>query len=213
MADSSHSSSPEQCTAESMNGKEPALRPPFRHWGLSTRFAALHRDPTVALRPQCLRSAESGATACAARAADAGAERSDGPKGCPAPLPLWPCRGAQLQADQGRALFEPPGEFARTPPEARTAGCPEAQRRGRGQRGRPFFGTFLSATRKKGTAPPGAPPGSRPGKKQAANHENSSRWRFSAVRQTEPEKQKSISNQRPQHRPHRRSIRTDQPER
>jgi len=38
--------------------------------------------------------------------ADAEAERSDGPKGCPAPLPLWPCRGAQLQADQGRVLLE-----------------------------------------------------------------------------------------------------------
>jgi len=31
--------------AASMNGKEPALRPPFRDWGLSTSFAALHRDP------------------------------------------------------------------------------------------------------------------------------------------------------------------------
>ena len=134
-----------KCAASDVHGKGHALRPPFRDWGLSTRFAALHRDPTVALRPQCLRSAESGATACAARAADAGAERSDGPKGCPAPLPLWPCRGAQLQADQGRALFEPPGEFARTPPEARTAGCPVAQRRGHGQRGRLLFGDFLSA--------------------------------------------------------------------
>jgi len=38
-----------------MNGKEQALRPAFRDWGLSTSFAALHRDPTVALRPQCLR--------------------------------------------------------------------------------------------------------------------------------------------------------------
>jgi len=76
-----------KCAASDMNGKGHALRPPFRDWGLSTNFAALHRDPTVALRPQCLRSAESGATACAARAADAGAERSDGPKGCSVPLP------------------------------------------------------------------------------------------------------------------------------
>jgi len=71
-----------KCAASDVHGKGHALRPPFRDWGLSTRFAALHRDPTVALRPQCLRGSESGPAACAARAADAGAERSDGPKGC-----------------------------------------------------------------------------------------------------------------------------------
>ncbi len=42
-----------------------------------------------------------------------------------------------------------------TPPNPSTAGCPGAQRRGRRQWGRPFFGSFLSATRKKGTRTPG----------------------------------------------------------
>ena len=42
-----------------------------------------------------------------------------------------------------------------TPPNPSTAGCPGAQRRGRRQWGRPFFGSFLSATRKKGTRMPG----------------------------------------------------------
>ena len=42
-----------------------------------------------------------------------------------------------------------------TPPNPSTAGCPGAKRRGRRQWGRPFFGSFLSATRKKGTRMPG----------------------------------------------------------
>ncbi|RAN66240.1 hypothetical protein B5P40_32075, partial [Bacillus sp. SRB_8] len=52
-------------------------------------------------------------------------------------------------------------EFMRTPPSPSTAGCrarPKGER-GRGQWGRPFFGDFLSAKRKKVTAPPGAHPG------------------------------------------------------
>src|SRR5690606_37723716 len=52
--------------------------------------------------------------------------------------------------------------LSETPPRPSTAGYPEAQRRGRRQRGRPFFGYFLSAKRKKVTAPPGAHPGLRP---------------------------------------------------
>ena len=55
-----------------------------------------------------------------------------------------------------------------TPLDASTAGCPVAKRRGRRQWGRPFFGDFLSAKRKKVTAPPGAHPGSRPLQKHAA---------------------------------------------
>ena len=55
----------------------------------------------------------------------------------------------------------------RCTPWPSTPGCPVAQRRGRRQQGRPFFGDFLSARRKKVTAPPGAHPGLRPQPKHA----------------------------------------------
>jgi len=48
-----------------------------------TSFAALHRDPTVALRPQCLRSAESGPTACAAFAPTPWGRAQRWPEGLP----------------------------------------------------------------------------------------------------------------------------------
>ena len=86
-----------------------------------------------------------------ARAA-CGAERSDGPSD-----PLWLRRGAQLLADQGSQLSEQ-SEFCETPPKASTAGCPVAQRRGRRQRGRLFFGYFLLAKQKKVTRLPGRDP-------------------------------------------------------
>ena len=81
-----------------------------------------------------------------------GAERSDGPCSCLAVLlpgrpPLWLRRGAQLQADKGSRLFER-SEFSETPPEARTAGCPVAQRRGRRQWGRRSLVTFFRRERK-----------------------------------------------------------------
>jgi hypothetical protein len=61
----------------------------------------------------------------------------------PAPdCPLWMRRGAQAQADQGSRLSEPKASSSETPPEPSTAGCPVAQRRGRRNQGRLFFGDF-----------------------------------------------------------------------
>ncbi len=75
------------------------------------------------------------------------------------PGPLCVRRGAQRLADQGPRMFER-SEFARTPPAASTAGCPEAKRRGRRQWGRLFFADFLLAKQKKVRPPPGGTPGS-----------------------------------------------------
>ena len=72
----------------------------------------------------------------------------------PAPdsdCPLWMRRGAQAQADQGSRLSEPKASSSETPPEPSTAGCPVAQRRGRRNQGRLFFGDFLLAKQKKVT--------------------------------------------------------------
>ena len=82
------------------------------------------------------------------------AERSKGPT-----HPLWLRRGAQRFADKGSQLSER-SEFCETPRNASTAGCPGAQRRGRRQWGRLFFGYFLLAKQKKVTRPPGRNPGS-----------------------------------------------------
>ena len=76
----------------------------------------------------------------------------------PVPPPLCACRGAQLQAEKGPRVFER-SEFARTPPEASTAGCPGAERRGHAQWGRLSLVTFFGET-KKVTHPPGRHPGS-----------------------------------------------------
>jgi hypothetical protein len=78
----------------------------------------------------------------------------------PAPdsdCPLWMRRGAQVQADQGSRLSEPKASSSETPPEPSTAGCPVAQRRGRRNQGRLFFGDFLLAKQKKVTCMPGNP--------------------------------------------------------
>src|SRR5215207_9233791 len=85
--------------------------------------------------------------------------------------PLWPRRGAQLFADQGRELFER-SEFARTPRKASTAGCPQ---RSGGSRpvGSPFLGYFLLAKQKKVTRLPGRHPGS--GLGTTARYESSAR--------------------------------------
>ena len=73
------------------------------------------------------------------------AERSDGPRG--PRVRSHPCARAEERSGMGgaRAL-----QAARSAAE------------GRGDRGRPFFGYFLSAKRKKVTALPGAHPGLRP---------------------------------------------------
>jgi len=73
--------------------------------------------------------------------------------------PLCMRRGAQGFADQGSQLFER-SEFCETPRNPSTAGCPVAQRRGRRQWGRLFFGYFLLAKQKKVARPPGRHPAS-----------------------------------------------------
>jgi hypothetical protein len=71
------------------------------------------------------------------------------PSGCAEKHRVWRIRARVCLSDAQRR------ELSETPPNPSTAGCPGAQRRGRRQWGRPFFGSFLSATRKKGTRTPG----------------------------------------------------------
>lgn len=52
--------------------------------------------------------------------------------------------------------------LSETPLGLSTAGCPEAQRRGRRQQGRLFFGYFLLAKQKKVARPPGRDPAQAP---------------------------------------------------
>jgi hypothetical protein len=112
-----------------------------------------------------------------------GAERSDGPCGCPTrgfpSVCAWGAQGAGWHARRSaRASWTDSPQLSersaagaqrvlRCTPWPGTPGCPVAQRRGRRQQGRPFFGDFLSARRKKVTAPPGAHPGLRPQPKHA----------------------------------------------
>ena len=76
--------------------------------------------------------------------------------------PLCACRGAQLQADKGRACLSA-ASFARTPPGASTAGCPK---RSAGTRtvGSPFFCLLFFGETKKSESPAGARPGPHPKK-------------------------------------------------
>ncbi len=59
-------------------------------------------------------------------------------------------------------------EFERDPAGREHRRLPRSEAKGSQTGGRPFFGDFLSAKRKKVTAPPGAHPGSRPWQKHAA---------------------------------------------
>ena len=68
------------------------------------------------------------------------------PSGCAEEHRVWRIRARDCLSE---------ASSSETPPNPSTAGCPVAKRRGRRQWGRPFFGTFLSATRKKGTRMPG----------------------------------------------------------
>ena len=52
-------------SASGLKSREHPWCPEVQDWGRSTSFAARNRDPTVALRPQCLRGSESGPAACA----------------------------------------------------------------------------------------------------------------------------------------------------
>jgi len=71
------------------------------------------------------------------------------PSGCAEERRVWRIRARVCLSDAQRR------ELSETPLNPSTAGCPVAKRRGRRQWGRPFFGSFLSATRKKGTRTPG----------------------------------------------------------
>ena len=68
------------------------------------------------------------------------------PSGCTEERRVWRVRARDCLSE---------ASSSETPPNPSTAGCPVAKRRGRRQWGRPFFGSFLSATRKKGTRTPG----------------------------------------------------------
>ena len=68
------------------------------------------------------------------------------PSGCAEERRVWRIRARDCLSE---------ASSSETPPNPSTAGCPVAKRRGRRQWGRPFFGSFLSATRKKGTRMPG----------------------------------------------------------
>ena len=80
------------------------------------------------------------------------------PSGCAEERRVWRIRARDCLSE---------ASSSETPPNPSTAGCPGAQRRGRRQWGRPFFGSFLSATRKKGTRLPGD---SRPPPSKKASH-------------------------------------------
>ena len=126
--------------------------------------------------PQPFPPAGEGARRHAARSSGAGqpkAEPSDGPSGRYLPSGraekrrAWGGRGSaacrascsdSLRLSERRERSEQ-SEFRSAAPRPSIAGCPEAKRRGHGQRGRLFFGYFLLARQKKVTAPPGAHPG------------------------------------------------------
>ena len=88
------------------------------------------------------------------------------PSGCAEERRVWRIRARVCLSDAQRR------ELSETPLNPSTAGCPVAKRRGRRQWGRPFFGSFLSATRKKGTRMPGD---SRPPPSVTACHSMSTR--------------------------------------
>ena len=127
--------------------------------------------------PNPLPPAGEGARRRAARSSGANqakAERSDGPSGFHLPSGraekrrAWGGRGSaacrascsdSLRLSERRERSEQ-SEFRSAAPRPSIAGCPEAKRRGHGQRGRLFL-WLLSFWRdkKKVTAPPGAHPG------------------------------------------------------
>ncbi len=71
------------------------------------------------------------------------------PCGCAEERRVWRIRARVCLSDAQRR------ELSETPPNPSTAGCPVASAQGTQTGGRPFFGSFLSATRKKGTRMPG----------------------------------------------------------
>ena len=111
-------------------------------------------------------------------------ERSDDPNGCLGVHPLLAAPaagrlrgGMGVEAPMLRDLTRrgcPSGaaqqqsEFHGAPRKRTAAGLPRSAAKGSQTGGRPFFGDFLSAKRKKVTASPGAHPGSRPWQRHAA---------------------------------------------
>jgi hypothetical protein len=94
------------------------------------------------------------------------------PSGCAEERRVWRIRARDCLSE---------ASSSETPPNPSTAGCPVAKRRGRRQRGRPFFGSFLSATRKKVTRTPGD---SRPPPSKKARHSMRTSRRTQRAKQT-----------------------------
>ena len=150
----------------------------FPRWGKAGMGAA-HRPASNAVAPTPTlpqRRREPIHAARSSGAEQAQAERSDGPKGLPhrsgraEKRRAWGGRGSaacrascsdSLRLSERRERSEQ-SEFRSAAPRPSIAGCPEAKRRGHGQRGRLFL-WLLSFWRdkKKVTAPPGAHPGQR----------------------------------------------------
>ena len=111
-------------------------------------------------------------------------ERSEDPNGCldVHPLLAAPAAGrlrggmgarAPMLRDLTRrgcssGAAQQQSEFHGAPRKRTAAGLPRSAAQGSQTGGRPFFGDFLSAKRKKVTAPPGAHPGSRPWQRHTA---------------------------------------------
>ena len=120
---------------------------------------------------------------CAARSLF-GVERSDDPNGCLGVHPLLAAPAAgRLRGGMGArapmlrdltrrgcpsGAAQQQSEFHGAPRKRTAAGLPRSAAKGSQTGGRPFFGDFLSAKRKKVTAPPGAHPGSRPWQRHTA---------------------------------------------
>ena len=86
----------------------------------------------------------------------------EAPVAVPVPLaPQLPCVCAEQRSgarEKRPACLSPQGEFADRPRFASSAGCPEAQRRGRRHQGRLSFGDFSLAKQRKVPRPPGRDP-------------------------------------------------------
>ena len=130
----------------------PAAHPPPR--ALRAPGASRRGGEQTAIRAV----AALGLAVAARSACVLGAERSEGPSGCPIPrVPFTMRRGAQRPADQGSRLSERNAvERVRARPRwTRAPQVARSEAQGRSLQGRPFFGDFLSATRKKVTRTPG----------------------------------------------------------
>ncbi len=128
--------------------QSPALiRPNLRysppHYGVESKY----RQPDTKVRTSSALRADGYSSLLA--------ERSDG---LCSPNPFCMRRGAQGATDQDWRLFEPKASSSQAPSTPSTAGCPEAQRRGRRQQGRLSFGDFSLAKQRKVTALSGAQP-------------------------------------------------------